>query len=130
MQNSQDVTGERAQSPSCTYARTDPFPLLTSPTEHHGAPFTIATAPGAFVLTLSRDPARTDVTITIEACDNLATGPWTAIARSTSGRVFTSLAPEAAIGETGTSPVAVTITVTNAPHTQRCFRVKVGTPTP
>ncbi len=102
------------------------YALLSVPTEHGSAPFSIASAPGAFVLTLSRDPARTDVTITIEACDNLATGPWTAIARSTSGGVFTSLAPEAAIGETGTGPVAVTITVT----AHRFFRIKVETTTP
>ena len=47
------------------------YALLTSPTQAGGAPFSVANTPGGFVLTLSRHPARTDVTITIEACDNL-----------------------------------------------------------
>ena len=102
------------------------YALLTSPTQAGGPPFAVAATPGAFILTLSRDPARTDVTITMEACDNLVTGPWIAIARSTNGGVFTSLVPEAAIGETGAGPVAVTATIT----AHSFFRIKVETVTP
>ena len=102
------------------------YALLTSPTQAGGPPFGIAATPGGFVLTLSRDPAHTDASITIEACDNLATGPWTAVARSTNGGVFTPLAPEAAIGETGAGPIAVTVTIT----AHRFFRIKAETATP
>ena len=106
------------------------YALLTSPTQASSAPFTVAATPTAFVLTLSRDPAHTDVTISVEARDDLTSGSWTAIARSTSGGAFTSLVPEVVVGENGTSPVAVTITVTSAPRTQRYFRIKVETTTP
>ena len=106
------------------------YALLTAPTQAGGAPFTIATTPAAFIVTLSRDPAHTDATITVEAREDLATGSWTAIARSTNGGAFTSLVPEAAVGETGTRPVVVTITVTNAPLTRRYYRIKVETAVP
>ncbi len=101
------------------------YALLTSPTQNGAPPFTVSGTPGAFVLTFSRDPARTDATITIEACDTLA-GPWIAIARSTSGAVCTSLVPEASIVENGAGPIAVTATIT----AHNFFRIKVETVTP
>ncbi len=107
------------------------YALLTSPTQPNGAPFAISSTPTACVLTLQRDPAHTDATIAIEACDNLGNGIWTAVARSTSGGTFASLAPEVAVSESGTGPVAVTVTITNGTlPARRFFRIRVDTTAP
>ena len=106
------------------------YALLTSPMQATAAPFTVTMTGGNFILGLNRDPQRTDVTITLESCTDLG-GPWTPVARSTSGAAFTPLVPEAAVGETGTGPVAVTITVgVSAPPARRFFHVKVLSATP
>ena len=106
------------------------YALLTSPTAPGGAPLAVTTTPGNFIVTVNRDAAHADATITLEAATVLG-GSWTAIARSTSGGAFTSLAPEATVSETGSSPIAAAITVTTASTPAgRFFRVKVETATP
>ena len=106
------------------------YALLTSPTQATAAPFTVTMTPTDFVLALNRDPQRTDVTITIESCLVLG-GTWTPVARSTGGAAFTSLMPEASVVETGTGPVAVTVSVgISATPARRFFHVKVQSSTP
>jgi autotransporter-associated beta strand protein len=56
---------------------------------------------GKLALTFVRNTANTDLTITVQGADN-ASGPWTDIARSTSGAAFTVLATGASATETGT----------------------------
>lgn len=106
------------------------YALLTSPTQSNPSPFTLARLPGQITLTLGRDPARSDVSVFIEASTTL-TGTWTAIASSSSGGAFVPLAPEVTIGETGSGPVAVTATVnTLSGPTTRFFRVRVESTVP
>jgi len=54
---------------------------------------------------------------------------WIPLARSQNGGAFTSPAPEAAVSETGTSPVSVTITITPTPP-QQFFNFKAETTSP
>ena len=106
------------------------YALLTSPTAGGGSPFTVGATPGNITLSLNRDPARNEATITIEAATTLG-GTWTAIARSTAGAPFTPLVPEATIQETGTGPIAVGVTINTATTPNgRFFRVKVETTAP
>ncbi len=106
------------------------YALLTSPTQATAAPYTVTMTPTNFVLALNRDPQRTDVTITIESCADLG-GTWTPVARSAGGAAFTALVPEAAVVETGTGPVAATVTVgTMAAPARRFFHVKVQSSVP
>ena len=106
------------------------YAMLTSPIAPGGSPIAAAINPGNIVLTVSHDTTHADVIITIEAATSLA-GTWTPIARSTGGAAFTALVGEASVSESGTGPVAATITISTAgaPGGQ-FFRVKVNTSTP
>ena len=107
------------------------YALLLNPTQPNAA-FAVNSAGGQLVLSFQRDPARTDVTITIEASTDLAPLSWVDVARSTGGAPFTALAPEAHVTETGTGPVSVNIALdTASPQpARRFFRVKAETATP
>jgi hypothetical protein len=106
------------------------YALLTSPTQSNGSPITATSAANSITLGVNRDPARTDVTITIEAVTVLG-GTWVPVARSTNGGAFTALVPEASVVETGSGTVATSITInTTSTPTGRFFRAKVETSTP
>jgi autotransporter-associated beta strand protein len=74
-----------------------------------GNPQLAATAPlpepklsgGKLALTFTRTLANTDLTLTVQAGDSLA-GPWTNLARSSSGAAFTGLVGGVGITESGT----------------------------
>ena len=63
------------------------YALGRLPTVADAAPLPSSLAGGFLTLTVPRDPARNDLTLTVEATGNLA-GPWTALATSTLGSAF------------------------------------------
>lgn len=65
------------------------YALLTLPGQNDAAPWPAASrsAEGALELTVPRDPARHDVTLTVEASTSPG-GPWTPLAVSTAGAPF------------------------------------------
>lgn len=106
------------------------YALLTSPNQPNPSPFTLASEPGQVTLSLSRDPARSDVSIHIESSSTL-TGTWSTIASSISGTAFVSSAPDVAVTETATTPAVVTLAVDiPATPSSRFFRVRVESTAP
>ena len=105
------------------------YALLLSPT----AP---SQAPGASLFTYAegrrlrmfvpRDPAHSDITVSVEATGDLIAGPWTPLATSTLGVPFTG--PGYVGGDSatpGVKTVEVRDTVSMSTATQRWLRVKV-----
>ena len=60
-------------------------------------------------LTLKRDSAATDVTLTAQGSDDLA-GTWTDLASSVNGAAFAPLVPDVQVSESGTEVKTVTVT--------------------
>lgn len=94
------------------------YALGRLPTVPDAAPLPSSLAGGFLTLTVPRDPARNDLTLTVEATGNLA-GPWTALATSTLGSAFSG--PGYLSGEspdTGVKTVLVRdlVAVTAAPR--------------
>ena len=74
---------------------------------------TTGTAGQLLSLTFDRLPARSDLTITVEASSTL--GTWTPIARSTAGAAFTPLLAGVQCAETTVDASRLRVTVTDAP---------------
>ena len=84
---------------------------------------------GRLALTFTRSTANTDLTLTAQAADTPA-GPWTDLARSTSGAAFTVLAVGSTAIETGTGPTRTVeirdlYPITDPSHPRRFLRVQV-----
>jgi autotransporter-associated beta strand protein len=91
------------------------YALGTAPDVFQADAITLERAPGSQVpgLTFHRLPARTDVTITIEAGATL--GDWRPIARSTAGNPFTPLLDGVQCSETTVDANRMKVTITDAP---------------
>lgn len=101
------------------------YALGTLPTVPDAIPLPAGISGGFLQITVPRDPARNDVTLTVEATANLA-GPWTALATSTNGTPFSG--PGYLSGETpGPALRSVTVrdlvAVSTAPR--RFIRLRV-----
>jgi hypothetical protein len=103
------------------------YALGTDPKQPNASPLAVAPAAGQWVFSFQRNPDRSDVTLTLQCAST--PGAWTPLARSQGGGVFTSLAPEAAVSESGTNPISVTITVGTTPP-QQFFSLKAETTSP
>jgi autotransporter-associated beta strand protein len=105
-----------------------------------GNPQLAATAPlpkpnvtgGNLALTFTRTVANTDLTLTVQAGDSLA-GPWTNLARSSSGAAFTALVGGVGITESGAGAtrnveVRDPFLITDPAHPRRFLRLSVTRP--
>lgn len=92
------------------------------------APVVTLTGGNRLQLAFRRVPVATDLIYTVEASTNMTT--WTPIARSTGGASTQNLGGALAIGETGTSPVLVTVedSVSLAGPMSRLLRLTVTRP--
>jgi fibronectin-binding autotransporter adhesin len=88
-------------------------------------------AGGKLAITFTRTVANSDITITVQAGDSPA-GPWTDIARSTSGTAFTALAggsvTESGTGATRGVEVRDIYLLTDPAHPRRFLRVAASRP--
>jgi hypothetical protein len=78
-------------------------------------------------LDFQRDPARTDITIQVQATSDILNGPWTVIASSTGGAEFTGagLVNETANGPLKDVSVGDTVDITTADPARRFLRIRV-----
>jgi hypothetical protein len=92
----------------------------------------IAAVEGRLGLTLVRNVANTDLTITVQAADSVA-GPWTDLAQSANGAPFTVLAAGATVSESGTGAhriveVRDAQVIGDPAHPRRFLRVQTTLP--
>jgi hypothetical protein len=85
---------------------------------------------GRLVLTFNRDAAQSDLTLAVQAADSPA-GPWTNLARSTSGAPFVPLVDGVAIGESGSGTLHAVefsdaVMVADPAHPRRFLRLQVS----
>lgn len=103
------------------------YALLTLPQVSDAGPLPAAalSPAGALQTTVPRDPARNDITVTVEASANLA-GPWTALAVSNAGAPFTG--PGYVSGDdasSGVKSVLIRDITTPATALRRFLRLRV-----
>jgi hypothetical protein len=100
------------------------YALATDPSSAD-PPLALALVDGCLEIALHRDPARPDVTLTVEACDDLA-GPWTPLAVSAAGQPFSGGAQ--IIGDApspGLKSVVIRDTLATAGGSRRFLRLRV-----
>jgi hypothetical protein len=83
-------------------------------------------------LRFTRYPDRTDVTLTVQGADSTG-GPWTDLAKSTAGGMFTVLAAGAQVTETGTGEsrdvkVCDMVNIGDPGHSRRFMKLVVTQP--
>ncbi len=109
------------------------YALGGNPQSASQTPLPVASiAGGKLALTFTRTVANTDITMTVQGSDSPA-GPWTDLARSSAGGVFTALLGGVAVSETGagaTRSIEVRdIYLTTDPvHPRRFMKVQVTRP--
>lgn len=89
------------------------YAIGTLPDAHQQNAITTGISSQLLSLTFDRLPARSDLTITVEASSTL--GHWTAIARSTAGAAFTPLVAGVQCVETPLDASRLSVTITDAP---------------
>ena len=104
------------------------YALLLSPTQYDTAqlPAASLSGSGSLEITVPRDPARNDITVTVEASANL-TGPWVPLAASTAGAPFSGpgyLSGDSAAA--GIKAVVIRDTFTTATAARRFLRLRVS----
>ncbi len=104
------------------------YALGGNPVQAATAPlYTVGTSGAKLTLTFSRDTTRTDINVIAQGADEAA-GPWSTLAQSTLGSVFTTVAAGASATESGTGTVrnvqvGDSYTLPDNSHPKRFLRV-------
>lgn len=78
--------------------------------------------------TFVRDPAKTDISYSVQVSDTMGPGTWVTLARSVGGATTVPVTGAHAVSESGLSPVEVTVTDAAVNPARRFYRLSVSVP--
>jgi len=107
------------------------YGLASDPVRATAAPLTsVDASSGRLALRFTRNALATDLTLTVQAADDLA-GPWSDLARSSGGNPFEPVAPgvtvlEASTGAARAVEVRDAVSIGDPAHPRRFLRLQIG----